>query len=235
MIYEVYFVSHFLMRLLQSLHCTQCHVILIYCPPSITPSCRWWRLSRSRLIQTDLYILMYLIMFLHHTCISTSDLVRQRLSTYRRGWTVHGEKTGKSALLVNNVLVTDPTIRQSGFDLSRRSWSLTVTVSRLVKANPHKWGVASSFSEFGHRRTTRQEVDRAHLYYILSQKWFIGANDDAIQWLEDTATTAVAKWKNKKTKQKPITSQCRLYVVSNIVLWRHLVNLVAAIVTALCR
>jgi len=45
-----------------------------------------------------------------------------------------------SASVVNHTIVTDPTIRQPGFDLPRHTWSLL----NPCHANLHKWGLAQS-------------------------------------------------------------------------------------------
>jgi len=59
--------------------------------------------------------------------------------------------------MVNRTIVTDPTIRQPGFDIPRHAWSL---VSRFrtgqgpCRANLHKWGLAQSPScDCGQRQT----------------------------------------------------------------------------------
>ena len=52
---------------------------------------------------------------------SETDTIKQ----WREHWS--------SASVVNHTIVTDPTIRQPGFDLPRRAWSL-VTVYRQVNA-----------------------------------------------------------------------------------------------------
>ena len=61
----------------------------------------------------------------------------------------HWREDGSSASVVNHTIVTDPTIRQPGFDLPRYTWSLMnrfQTGQGTCRANLHKWGLAQSLS-----------------------------------------------------------------------------------------
>ena len=64
---------------------------------------------------------------------------------------------------MNHTIVTDPTVRQPGFDLPRQSWSLMnhfQTGKGPCRANLHKWGLSQSPScDCGQRQTMNQIVD----------------------------------------------------------------------------
>ena len=72
-----------------------------------------------------------------------------------------------SASVVNHTIVTDPTIRQPGFDLPRHTWSLLNrfrTGQGQCRANLHKWGLAQSPScDCGQRQTMSHIVDMCPL------------------------------------------------------------------------
>jgi len=72
-----------------------------------------------------------------------------------------------SASVVNHTIVTDPTIRQPGFDLPRRAWSLVnrlQTGQCLCRANLHKCGLAESpYCDCGQRQTMKNIVDMCPL------------------------------------------------------------------------
>ena len=95
---------------------------------------------------------------------------------------------------VSDILVTDPTIRQPGFDLPRRSWSLLnhfQTGQRHCLSNLHKCGLASSdFCVCGQQQTMNQMVMKlgGGLHSLHE------AGDDAVHWLKFAAATALAKW-----------------------------------------
>jgi len=99
---------------------------------------------------------------------------------------------------VYHTIVTNPTNRQPGFDLSRHTWCLVNrfrTGQGQCCANLHKWGLAQSPScDCGQRQTTNHIVDTCPLtkseggLNLLHE-----ADDDAVMWLESTATAALAK------------------------------------------
>jgi len=103
-----------------------------------------------------------------------------------------------SASVLNHTIITDPVIRQPGFDLPRRTRSL---MNRFragqgpCHANLHKWGLARSPScDCGQRQTMNHIADtfpsttsEGGLNLLHS------ADDDAVIWLESTATAALAK------------------------------------------
>ena len=68
-----------------------------------------------------------------------------------------------SAYVVNHTVVTDPTIRQPGFDLPPHTWSpmnCFWTGQGPCRANLHKWGLAQSPScDCCHRQTMNHTVD----------------------------------------------------------------------------
>ena len=98
-----------------------------------------------------------------------------------------------SASVVNQTIATDPTIRQPGFDLPHHTWSLMNrfrTGQDPCRAKLHRWGLAKSPS-CSQRQTI---VDTCPLTKFegglnLLQE----ADDDAVIWLESTATAALAK------------------------------------------
>jgi len=104
-----------------------------------------------------------------------------------------------SASVVNHTIVTDPTIRQPGYDLPRRTWSLLNrfrTGQGPCRANLHKWGLAQSPScDCGQRQTMNHIVDTRPLTKFEGGLNLLHeADDDAVIWLESTATAALAKW-----------------------------------------
>jgi len=104
-----------------------------------------------------------------------------------------------SASVVNHTIVTDPTIRQPGFDLPCHTWSLMNrfrTGQVPCRANLHKWGLAQSPS--CDWPATRQIMN--HIVDTCPLAKFEGglnllheADDDAVISLESTATAALAK------------------------------------------
>ena len=103
-----------------------------------------------------------------------------------------------SASVVNHTIVTDPTIRQPGYDLPRRTWSLLNrfrTGQGPCRANLHKWGLAQSPScDCGQRQTMNHIVDTCPLTKFEGGLNLLHeADDDAVMWLESTATAALAK------------------------------------------
>ena len=103
-----------------------------------------------------------------------------------------------SASVVNHTIVTNPTIRQPGFDLPRHTWSLINrfrTGQGLYHANLYKCGLAQSpFCDCGQRQSMNHIVNTCRL-----TKFEGGVNllhevdDDTFIWLESTATVALAK------------------------------------------
>jgi len=71
-----------------------------------------------------------------------------------------------SASVVNHTVVTDPTLRQPGFDLPRHTWSMMnrfETGQGPGHANLHKWGLAQSPScDCGQRQTINTLSTHAH-------------------------------------------------------------------------
>ena len=79
------------------------------------------------------------------------DICRHNYTQWKEDW--------PSASVVNHTIVTDPTIRQPGFDLPRHTWSL-INRFRARRANLHKWGLAQSPScDCGQRQTMNHIVD----------------------------------------------------------------------------
>ena len=74
---------------------------------------------------------------------------------------------GQSASVVYHTTVTDPTIRQPGFDLPRHTWSPMNrfrTGQGPCRANLHKWGLAQSPScDCGQQQTMKHIVDTCPL------------------------------------------------------------------------
>jgi len=71
------------------------------------------------------------------------------------------------ASVVNHTIVTDPAVRQPGFNLPRHTWSLMNhfrTGQGPSHANLHKWGLAQSPScDCGQRQTMNHIVDTCPL------------------------------------------------------------------------
>jgi len=114
---------------------------------------------------------------------------------------VQWKEDWSSASVVDHTIVTDPTIRQPGCDLPRHSRSLMNhfwtqwTGQAPCRANLHKCGLTQSYScDCGQRQTTNHIVDTCPL-----RKFHGGLNllhkvdDDAVIWLESTATAALTK------------------------------------------
>jgi len=95
-------------------------------------------------------------------------------------------------------IVTNPTVRQPGFDLPCHTWSLLNrfrTSQGPCRANLHKWGLAQSPScDCCQRQTMNHIVDTYPLTKFEGRlKLLHDADDDAVIWLESTVTTAFAK------------------------------------------
>jgi len=100
--------------------------------------------------------------------------------------------------VVNHTIVTDPTIRQPGFDLPRHTWSLANrfrTGQGPCRANLHKWGLAQSPScDCGQRQTMNHIVDTCPLTKFEGGLNLLHeADDDTVIRLESAATAALAK------------------------------------------
>jgi len=97
-----------------------------------------------------------------------------------------------SASVVNHTVVTDPTIRQPGFDHPHRTWFLINcfwTGQGPCRANLHKWGLAQSPScDCGQQQTTNHVADTWPLTKLEHGLNLHKADDDAVIWLESTAT-----------------------------------------------
>ena len=109
-----------------------------------------------------------------------------------------GKQRMETLFSSNHTVVTDPTIRQPGFDLPRHTWSLMNrfwTSQGTCRANLHKWGLAQSPScDCGQRQTTNHIVDTCPLTKFEGGLNLLHeADDDAVIWLESTATAALAK------------------------------------------
>ena len=93
--------------------------------------------------------------FYHWSQMTSIDTVTQ----WREDWS--------SASVLNHTTVTDPTIRQPGFNLPRHTWSLMnhfQTGHGLCRANSHIRGLAQSPScDSGQRQTTNHTADTCPL------------------------------------------------------------------------
>jgi len=103
-----------------------------------------------------------------------------------------------SASLVNHTTVTDPAIRQPSFDLPRHTWSLINrfrTGQGACRAKLHKWGLAQSPSFDCDQQQTMIRI--VHTFPLTKFEGGLNllhaADDDAVIWLESTATAALAK------------------------------------------
>ena len=103
-----------------------------------------------------------------------------------------------SAFVVIHTIVTDPTVRQPGFDLPRHTWSL-INCFRAGQgpccANLHKWGLVQSPSrDCGQRQTMNHIVDMCPLTKFEGGLNLLYEVDyDTVIWLESTATAALTK------------------------------------------
>jgi len=103
-----------------------------------------------------------------------------------------------SASVLNHTTVTDPTIRQPGFNLPHHTWSLMNrfrTGQGPCRANLHKWGLAQSPScDYCQRQTMNHIVDTCPLTTCEGGLNLLHeADDDAVIWLESTATAALVE------------------------------------------
>ena len=141
-------------------------------------ACGQWRQQRCGLSLSSLWqvVIIKLLLFV--------------ITQWRQDWS--------SASAVNHTIVTDRTIRQPGFDISRHTWSLINrfgTGQGPCHANLHKWGLTQSPSrDCGKRQTMNHTADTCPLTQFggwLNQ--LHEADDGAVIWLESTATAALAK------------------------------------------
>ena len=103
-----------------------------------------------------------------------------------------------SASVVNHTIVTDPTIRQPAFHLPRHTWSLMNrfwTGQGPCHANLQIWGLVQSPSgDCGQRQTMNHIVNTRPLTEFEGGLNLLhDADNDAVVWLESTATAALAK------------------------------------------
>jgi hypothetical protein len=119
-----------------------------------------------------------------------------RLSSRRPIWTdvqpieitTRWSEDWKTAMVVNNHLVSDPAIRQPGFNLPRRQWSL---LNRFRTAQGHcracrkKWGLCSSdLCECGEVQTMSHLVDACPITRFEGGLQALhGADGSAVAWL----------------------------------------------------
>jgi len=166
-----------------------------FAPDHRMPQIKWWHTSLPWKLACT-----YTRVF-HAACISSSNL--DKYGTDRHIGTEAWREALESASVVNKCLVPDPTIRQPGFDLPRRSWSLLIafrqardsamqicsngvclylTYANVV--NPRRWPTLST---------------RAHAESSLAGWWSTKAPFCrwlyAITWLNSVAKEALAKWK----------------------------------------
>jgi len=103
-----------------------------------------------------------------------------------------------SASVLNHTIATDPTIQQPGFHLPCHTWSLMnrfQTGQGPCRASLHKWGLTQSPScDCGQRQTINHIVDTCPLIKSEGGRNLLHeAADDAVVWLESTATAALMK------------------------------------------
>ena len=102
------------------------------------------------------------------------------------------------ASVLNHTIVTYPAIQQPGFHLPRHTQSLVNrfrTGQGPCRANLHRWGLAQSPScDCGQWQTMNPIVDTRPLTKFEGGLNLLHeADDDAVIWLESTATAALAK------------------------------------------
>jgi len=98
-----------------------------------------------------------------------------------------------SASVVNDVRVTDPTIRQPGFDLPRRSWS-QLNHFRTVQLTQVESRFIRPLCVRGQQQTIMvNDSVQLSIYKVRRRTAFLHeVGDDAIHWLESTAVTALS-------------------------------------------
>ena len=110
---------------------------------------------------------------------------------WREGWS--------SASVVSHTIVTDPTIRQPGFNLPHHTRSLINcfrTGQGTCHAKLHKWGLAQSPScDCGQRQTMNHIVDTCPLTKLEDGlNLHHEVDDDTVIRLESTVTAALTKY-----------------------------------------
>ena len=125
-------------------------------------------------------------------CISMPNMVMHDISLstqWREDWL--------SASVVNHTIVTLPTIQQPDFDIPRHTRSLTNrfrTGQGPCRFNLHNWGLAQSPRDCGQWQPMNHIVDTCPLTKFEGGLNLLHeADDDAVIWLESTATAALAK------------------------------------------
>ena len=154
---------------------------------TITPSDHW---SSSKLVS----VLMF-------------EQPPPRLTSRRPIWsdmtpvdtTAQWREDWPSATVVNYTTVTGPTNRQPGFNLPRQPWFLLnrfQTDQGPCHAFLHKWDLAKSPTcDCGQQQTMSHIVDACPLTKLDGDVQLLHeAEDDAVKWLESSATMAFAKW-----------------------------------------
>jgi len=161
------------------------HLLLYVIKHQLTVCFKSWKS-----IQIGLCMLMSLGIHLHSLHLDDQYGQTWHLSTQLRS----GERTGRR-FLWSATLVTDPTIWQPGFDLPCHTWSLMNrfwTGQGSCHANLHKWGLAPSPS--GQRQTMNHVVGTCQITkFVGGLNLLHEADDDAVIWLESTATAALRK------------------------------------------
>ena len=132
--------------------------------------------------------------------------------------------------MINHTIVTDPTIRQPGFDLPRyasHTWSLMNrfrTSQGPYRAILHKGGLAQSPScDCGQRQTMNYIVDTCPLTKFEGGLNLLHeADDDTVTWLESTSSHLPTKFLQPPNLHICITSsQFSLLAALVLHLWSH--------------
>ena len=136
---------------------------------------------------------------------------RQRLASRRPIWSdmtsvdtvTQWREDWSSASVVNHTIVTDPSVRQPGFNLPHHSWSLLNhfrTGHGPGCANLHKWGfIGQRLCPITFLQLWPATDHEPHCRHVPMTKFEGGLNllheadDDAVIWLEATAPAALAK------------------------------------------
>jgi len=167
----------------------------------------------SKPIQIGLCMLMSSSIHLHGLHLDAKHGQTWHLSTQLR--------SGERASVVNYTIVTDPTIRQPGFDLPRHTWS---PMNRFragkgpCRANLHKWGLAPSPScDCGQPQTMNHIVDTCLM--PINKIWRWTESTPRSGWrrrhmagiYSDCSTRDINKQINKVTHHKCLAI-CLLYM-----------------------
>jgi len=142
----------------------------------------------SKPIQIGLCMLMSLNIHLHGLHLD-AHMVRHDICRHIMQW----REDWSSASVVNHTIVTNPTIQQPGFNLPRHTWSLMnrfQTGRGPCRVNLYK----SPSCDYGQRQTMNHIVNTCPLTkFDGGLNLLHEADDDAVIWLESTATVALAK------------------------------------------